>query len=166
MGFEELRKELCEKCTRIDSEDARSFLKMLNNEAAVDCMRNTYKAYSILKPFWKKKMNSIVDMIQHTPAEAEHVDDDNAELVDLFQHVVKYVKLHMHSSDLEVRRWASICAALDGDSGALKGCINAMKYVVDDPKVRIALMASLNYTIDTCNQKGCFTKPWSEPRTE
>lgn len=159
MGFEELRNQMCERCGKIPTKEAASFLRVLQNDAAVDCMRNTYKAYSFLKPFWKRKMDCLLKVLEE-PDGAEGMSTNNKDLRDLFQHVITYVRHHAHSSDLEVRRWSTICTALYEDAECMQGVMNVLEKVVDDPAVKSALMASLNYTITECNHRGCLTKPF------
>ena len=162
MGVTALLERLREGCREVGGENGAAALALLDNVAVLQALRNTYKAHPAIKVFWRTAADRAVAHVRAwaPPAEAGPPPGSAPEIERLLVHVAAQLATQTSSADLDVRRYATACAALGDDrSRRMAGSLLAA-VVADNELAAGAVAASLHWTLRYCASRGAIVVPF------
>ena len=155
MGFDTLHASLVAACDKGTPRGA-IVKRALALPVLVATLRNCYKSLGPIKQPFKARLKAIIEEVS---ADAPPKAEAAPELGPYLKHLVRGLALHVHASDPDVRRWASVGAALDADP-ELCETLCAMCDEHQDRRVCDGLRALFDWTLSECIRRGAPIVPY------
>lgn len=137
MGFKRLHKKLL----ALDGPRADAMRLLLTSPSLCTSLCINYESHFLLQPILDKEIEAcLVRCLTQR-------EDTNApsEFRPLLEHVVEQFRLHVHASDPEVKRWATIATELHSRPAAFEFLVDVCDHL--DERIALAVRSAISYTI-------------------
>ena len=156
MGFDKLHSSLVVACSK-DTPRAVVLRRALAIPVLVATMRSCYRSLGPAKEVFKVRFQKVIEEMAAEQPHSHHPPKPN--VGPYLTHLVRGLKLHLHASDPDVRRWAQVGAALDADA-ELCQTLCAMCDENEDARVCDALRTLFDWTLSECIRRGAPIMPY------